>query len=555
MDLSLHALIQIGRKWWWLLLLAPILAAGSAFYTLSRQTPMYAASSMVEINPPSMNADTFSYYDTNIVATYRTYITTSQVLDPFIEANNLPYTDAQLRAKVSTVPVTDTRLMKITVTDSNPKVAADLANGVANQFATFAQERTQALTSPYKRALESQIADTQANIKTTQQLIEDLTTGDKATAPETAIQIRTLQDQLDSYQSTYQGLLVTANQMELESAGVQTSVRLAQKASPPSVPFSPKTKLYTLLGAFAGLCIAIGAVALFTYFDNTIKAETDVVELTGAPMLTAIQSIPHLLPGPEQLFVIKKPTGTTAESIRLLRTNVEFAAASREIASLVITSAGPGEGKSTVTANLGAAMAQSGFTTVIVDADLRRPSQHKIFGVRNERGLTTLLTHPEQHWKSAAVAVLDESLFLLPSGPLPPNPADILSSDRFRDLLEQINTQVDIVLVDTPPVLAVSDPLIVSPATDGVLLVCKANSTRIDALARAAAAFPESVRRIGVVLNQQEGRGGNGYYYYGYYGQDETKPPAGGVPSRRFGDRFSSKSALDSSAATTSDAD
>jgi capsular exopolysaccharide synthesis family protein len=173
-------------------------------------------------------------------------------------------------------------------------------------------------------------------------------------------------------------------------------------------------------------------------------------------------------------------------------------------------------------------MAQSGFSVVIIDADLRRPSQHKIFGVPNDRGLTTLLTHPDRAWRSVAIEVIP-NLWCVPSGPLPPNPSDLLSSDRFRDLIEQTRQTVDIVLVDTPPVLAVSDPLVVATATDGVLLVSRAGHTRIESLERAGAAFPESVRRIGVVLNQQE-RGGEGYYYYGdYYGSDEHKSPTGGL--------------------------
>lgn len=229
--------------------------------------------------------------------------------------------------------------------------------------------------------------------------------------------------------------------------------------------------------------------------------------------------------GTEQLFVMTQPNSNPAESMRLLRTDIEFAAAAREISSMAITSAGPGEGKSTVTANLGASMAQAGFTAVVIDADLRRPSQHTIFDLGNDRGLTTLLTHPEHSWRSAATEIVENGLWVIPSGPLPPDTSDLLSSERFRTLIQQIGQQVDIVLVDTPPVLAVADPLIASTTTDGVLLVCRANRTRIEALQRAAA-FPDSVRRIGVVLNKQERGGGEGYYYSGYYGAAKGAKPA-----------------------------
>ena len=115
-------------------------------------------------------------------------------------------------------------------------------------------------------------------------------------------------------------------------------------------------------------------------------------------------------------------------------------------------------------------------------------------------------------------------LWVIPSGPLPPNPSDLLSSERFRNLLAKIRENVDIVLIDTPPVLAVSDPLVVATATDGVLLVCRANHTRIEALQRSIQAFPDSVRRIGIVLNQQERGNHEGIYsYYGYFGPDESE--------------------------------
>jgi non-specific protein-tyrosine kinase len=179
-------------------------------------------------------------------------------------------------------------------------------------------------------------------------------------------------------------------------------------------------------------------------------------------------------------------------------------------------------------------MAQSGFSAVVIDADLRRPSQHTIFGVRNELGLTHLLTHPEQHWKSAAVHVAGELLYLIPSGPLPPNPADLLSSERFRSLVTDLGQEVDIVVIDTPPVLAVSDPLVVCGATNGVVLVARAKATRTDALARAAALFPDTVRLIGVVVDQHKGRGA-GSYYYGYYGSSGGVIPPGPPHQERSG--------------------
>jgi capsular exopolysaccharide synthesis family protein len=202
---------------------------------------------------------------------------------------------------------------------------------------------------------------------------------------------------------------------------------------------------------------------------------------------------------------------------------------------LAVTSPGPGEGKSTVTANLAIAMAQAGFSTVVLDADLRRPSQHKLFEVQNQRGLTTLLTHPDHQWKWASIEVLPGKLFLIPSGPLPPNPADLLASDRMRDLVEELTQTVDLVLIDTPPILAATDPLVVAPNVSGVVLICRANRTRRDALRRAAESLQQGgIRIIGTVLNQNATREGSYYYYEGYYGpRGPAEPGEGTRPEMR----------------------
>ncbi|CAN5869782.1 hypothetical protein BH24CHL4_BH24CHL4_02750 [soil metagenome] len=515
MDLSVNNLFQLGRRWWWLLLLAPLVAGGVAFIQVSRQQELYSSSATVEINPPSVGADTFSFYDPSIVATYRELITTTAVLGPLVDRLDLPITETELRGKISTEPVADTRLMRIAVSDPDPESAAFLANQVAEEFQAFAELRTRQLIGPYRAALEQQIEETNANIGLTQQLIDDLVARDDVTAPETAAQIETLRQNLRDLQGTYRELIVSVNRMDLETAGAQTGVVVVQDAEPPSVPYAPDVQLYTLLAAFAGLCLAVGAIAIYEYFDNTTKVETPFPELVGAPLLATIPIIPGLGDAQHhQLFLIDQPASSPSEAVRLLRTNVEFAAAGNEIATLAVTSSGPSEGKSTVVANLGAALAQAGFSVAVVDADLRRPTLHKIFAVRNERGLSNLLAKPDMKWQEVARAIPGLSLFLITSGPIPPNPADLLRSEQLQSLLSQISSQVDIVLVDTPPALAASDALLISDSTDAVLMVCRANHTRIDKLQRAVEALPDSARIIGVLLNQHKRQGDEDYDYY-----------------------------------------
>jgi capsular exopolysaccharide synthesis family protein len=171
-------------------------------------------------------------------------------------------------------------------------------------------------------------------------------------------------------------------------------------------------------------------------------------------------------------------------------------------------------------------MAQSGLTCAVIDADLRKPTMHRIFGVDNTSGLTTLLTHPDQSWEEVAKKVALPGLFLIPSGPIPPNPSDLLSSVRFERLIDQIKDDVDLVIVDSPPTLSASDALSISRHTDGMILVCHSNKTRIDTLRHAAESIHQGgIRLIGVVLNRQKGQVA-GSYYGEYYGGVPAETPA-----------------------------
>lgn len=529
----------MARRWWWLLVLAPLVAGVVAFAQVSRQQELYSASSTVEINPPSMGTDQFTYYDSSIVATYQALITTSAVLDPVIESLGLPMTEDQLRAKITTAPVASTRLMRISVSDPNPETAAILANAIAEQFQTFAQERTQELTGPYREALNVQIAETQANIRTTQQMIDDLVKTKDVTSPEVAAQIETLRTQLADYQSTYRELLISANRMDLQEAGAQTGVVVVQEASAPGAPYAPNVRLYTLLALMAGLCIGIGAVFLLEYLDNTTKVDSPFNELIGAPLMTTLPIVPSMEKLPHQLFILDQPMSPESEAVRLLRANVEFAIANTEEKTLAVTSAGPGEGKSTIVANLAVAMAQAGYSVIVIDADMRRPAQHEAFNLSNERGLSTLLARSDVDWNSVARSNAELKLQVITSGPIPPNPGDLLKSPRFGALLETLSSEADLVIVDTPPALAVSDALVVADVAKDVLLVCRANETRVDRLQAAVGALPETARVIGVALNYQKRGKAESYYYY--YSSDDSsggsKPPSQNGTSRGFGQK------------------
>jgi non-specific protein-tyrosine kinase len=546
LELDLSTLTRLARRWWWLLLLGPLVAAATAYWSASRQDPLYSATATLMINQaqdPGQQDLSGLQAGERLGATYQRLVATDPVLTATIANLGLPLTPNQLRGKVSATAVTGTQLLRISVSDTSPQQAAAIANGVAAEFARFIAAAGAQLSNVSREALAQQIADTQLRIDELTAQIQELEQGPTGADPNVQVQIAGLRTSLNQFQASYGELLVRSQEMDLNEAAIQHRVTVVEDARVPGAPYAPRTTLYVVLGALAGLLIAAAAVVLLGYLDNTVKPETDFAALTGGPLLSAVNRLPKLKPGKEQLFVVDQPVSSAAEAVRLLRVNLEFAAATKEIATLAVTSAGPGEGKSTVTANLAIALAQAGFSTAVVDADLRRPSQHTIFGVRAERGLTSLLVHPDQPWRWAAVEVGVPNLLLIPSGPLPPNPSDLLTLDRFQRLMTTLQEEADIVLIDTPPVLAVSDPLVVAAKVDAVALVAYAGRTRVEALRRAAEALHQgSARVIGVVLNRQSGRAGVGYYYEGYYGPAQPPqppqspaPPVGGLaaPARQ----------------------
>jgi non-specific protein-tyrosine kinase len=204
------------------------------------------------------------------------------------------------------------------------------------------------------------------------------------------------------------------------------------------------------------------------------------------------------------LITLIDPRSPAAEAYRTLRTNLTFfAALDRPVESLVVTSAAPDEGKSEVVANLAVTMAQGERRTILVDADLRRPGLHELFGVANDRGLTTMILEEEALDDPPLLEVGVENLLLMPSGPLPPNPADVLGSSKMEQVIEAFKERADVILFDAPPVVAVTDAAVLGTKVDGVLLVVAAGRTRREHVGRAKELLERvNVRIIGAVLNE-----------------------------------------------------
>lgn len=227
-----------------------------------------------------------------------------------------------------------------------------------------------------------------------------------------------------------------------------------------------------------------------------------------------------------ELITHKYPKSSMAEAFRTLRTNLGFASMDEPCRSILFTSTSPRDGKSTVASNLAVVMAQAGNRILLIDADLRKPMQHNIFEVDNRQGLTNVLLREVEIEKALHNGLVD-NLHVLTSGPIPPNPAEILGSERTQQVLQQLLEEYDYVFIDSPPILAVTDAAILSTVVDGVVLVVNYAVTRNDLAREAVDQFKKANARIlGVVLNQVKMDSGDHKYYYYYSNSDEEKRSA-----------------------------
>jgi capsular exopolysaccharide synthesis family protein len=308
------------------------------------------------------------------------------------------------------------------------------------------------------------------------------------------------------------GVRTRAQSQTMELAMPRVAVSVKQVAEPPSYPVRPRVGLNLMLGGLVGLVVGLGLAFFIEYLDTSVKTMEDVESLLGLPVLAII---------PKNIHLLHKDQGDTpdAEAYRILRTNIEFNRKSPQANTISLVSGGPGEGKSTTIANLAFISAQGGYSTLVVDADLRRPVQHDIFELDNSVGLTNYLT-TEMQLHEVIFPTTVENLSVLPSGILPSDAVGILNSQRMSDMIAELKQRFDIVFFDSPPMLGVSDASVLASEVDQTIIVVqhrrfpRAMLTRVK---QAVLGVGGSV--LGVVLNNVDLKHDQNYYYYtNYYG-------------------------------------
>ncbi len=512
-------------RWLWLILLCAALAAISA-YLVSRSMPRtYEASTTLLVNQ-AQTPGTVAYNDVltseRLTKTYGELIRKRPVLDSAIASLNLPYDADQLGRMLSVQVVRDTMLLVLKAESTDPAQAADIANAISKAFIEENRKAQMGLAAQSRDALMEQIGDLERDIRTTSSQLDQLRSAQDGRTVETRqAEIARIQNALSQYQITYSQLLKSQQDMRLAESKAFSSVVVAEPAVVPTIPVSPRTAQNVILAALVGLMLAVGIALLVEYLDDTVKSSEDVGRVIGVPTLGHVMQCRK-----GESTELNLPVGGTAhssmaEAFRVLRSNLQFSLLDRSGNALLISSAGPHEGKTTTAANLSRVMAQAGKKVIVVDADLRRPSLHHRFGLKNDVGLATALFDPSVLDTEALRSSGTDNLLVLTAGPLPPNPSELLGSPRMAALVEALKCRADLVLFDSPPALVVADPGVLAARMDGVVLVVDSSRTRAPALVGAKEALERAAgpgKLVGVVLNKLAAKSA-GYHHYHYYRQ------------------------------------
>jgi capsular exopolysaccharide synthesis family protein len=515
--MELRDYVVLLRKWLLLIILCTLAAAAIAYVVSANTQPTYEARATLMVNQASTPSSATGYSDIltseRLARTYASLLTSRPVLEATAERVGLTLDALEHSVDLAVTTVRDTQLLEITAAGTDPNLIAQSVNVLADVFIDRNREMQLGRVTQSRESLEVEIESTLGDISRTQGELNKVSDDLQKTRLETS---------LAQYRNTYSNLVASFQQVKLAETQSINNLVVAEAAVPPEDPTGPRTLTNTLLAAVIGMLIAFGVIFLIEYLDDTVKSPDDVDRVAGLSTLGAIARLKDA-GGTRQLIASMRSKAPETEAYRTLRTNIQFSSVDKPIRSLLVTSSSPGEGKSTTTANLAVVLAQTGQSVIVVDTDLRRPVLHKVFGVPNNTGLTTALLAGESGALESNIQPTDvDNLRVLTSGPIPPNPSELLGSQRMRHLIDALAGQADLVIFDSPPVLAVTDAAVMGRQVDGVLLVADAGKTREHAMASAVGELQKTgANLLGVALNRLDTRRGAYQYYYYYYYADE----------------------------------
>lgn len=434
------------------------------------------------------------------------------LLENTVRRLGLKRSPAQLLRQVDVSAVGQTDVVSVKATAGDPEEAVAIADTLADEFVAWSRTNKR----ENLRAAGDEVEDRLEEVRL-QALALGRRIQKQGKSDELAAEMRIAAD-------TYSTLSEKLEQLRINEQLEAGSGRVVSRAAPSLAPVSPKPWRNTLLGAVAGMALGLGMALLYEHLDNTLKSGEDVERIYDAPTLGYIPLEGRDGDQDRRLSIVQRPWSRTAESYRILRNALDFVNFERDKKTVVVASAAPGEGKSTVAANMAVALAQANRKVVLVSCDFRRPTTDRFFDIDGTVGLSDVLSGSASV-NSVLQRPLEDWLTVMTSGACPPNPSELLGSRKMRELLEHLGESADWIVIDTPPLLAVSDAAAVARHADGILIVCQlGSSTRPDAAKAAELLNNVGAKVLGsVIASRQDERGArHGYGYdHGGYGYHE----------------------------------
>jgi polysaccharide biosynthesis transport protein len=525
------------RKWWWLVVASTLIGVIFSSLSVLRQPAFYRARTTLMIGTTINNPNPSSnelFLGQQLAAAYADLGNRELVRNATRNALGLD----QLPEYIAQA-LPNTQLIEITVNDTNPARAQAVANELAAQLILLtpvsgqSEERgRQEFVHQRLNNLEAQIQETEAEIEKLQGELAETFSAQQIADKEN--QISSLQSKLSSMESNY-GLLLSNTQQ-----GAINTLSIIAAAELPSRPIGSMKGLTILLAAAVGFILAAGEAYLLEYLDDSLKSPDSVMRMFSAPILGRIFEQPDGM-NEHRLYDADDSNHPLTEPFRALRTEIDLAEMGERIKTILVTSPDSGDGKTSVAVNLALAIAQRNKRVFLLDADLRKPKIHKLFNLSNEEGLADVVfARAVFDWRIGIKEV--RKISVLTAGNTPPDPAELLSSEKMELFLSELDEVADVVIVDGPPMF-VPDAMILASKVDGVLLVVRPGHTR-QSLAKASMENIKLVgaRVVGIVLNRIPLRGADYYagksYLYSYYGNNYGNALQGPEKNSFYGSIF-----------------
>ncbi|MCU1396222.1 MAG: chromosome partitioning protein [Ilumatobacteraceae bacterium] len=507
---SLRDYSRILRRRKWYIIVPVLLAVGAGLGLSARQKAVYESSAQLVIS--TRNSDSVFATNTQVVSNPDRLIATEiRILEsPSVAAQ--VRTDLKLDATaplagVSGSSVSATDVVLVTVRSGDPNTAATLANAYAKAYIEVKLSESIETLKSTAGALQSKVDDLQKQIDAIDKQVLDAPTSEQSTLQ---AQLAPQRSTLVSQQSVFQSRI---DQSQVDQSVSSGGATLVDTAVPNATPVEPKPIRTTALAFIVGLLVGLGIALLVDYLDDSIRLAEDVDRATGGT--PSLGRVPYYKHPDERAIAISRPADLAVESYRSVRTSLLFASLDRPMRTIQFSSSISSDGKTSTAANMAIVLAQAGHSVLIVDADLRKPRLHEMFATTGTVGLTNVLLG--ESLNDSIQLEVAPGLDLLPAGSVPANPSEMLGGRRMRELLDQLTALYDYVILDSAPLLPVTDSLVLSGLVDALVLVVRSGRDTTKQLTAAVSSLKMAgAPVVGTIFN---GAGADNSYGYKGYGQ------------------------------------